>query len=179
MDDNNIHCPRQLSMLESIIQQVYSRPVSFFFCQNTRRIAARPHVHRHVCRLGNEQRLVAKALRIACGIDPLDRIRAAAIASRQYINMHPPLFKELRQANNKRRLARAANRDIADADHGPLQLVSFDKAATISDIFSRESRSIKRNKRRQHATPHACPLTISVSAATARAVAPASAEKTE
>ena len=71
-----------------------------------------------------KQRLVANPVRaVRCAVDQMRTALAAAIAAREKAGLHTRLAQQRRKLQGHRRLARAAHREIADADDRKLAAV--------------------------------------------------------
>ena len=119
-DQHDVEVARQSPMLEAIVQQVQLRTESLLG-QSPGGVAVFADDDRHSQLARDQQRLVAKFARRAARIDQRHARGLAPVAAREHIERNAALLQQLAQQNEERRLARAADREIADAHHRALQ----------------------------------------------------------
>ncbi|PMQ09404.1 hypothetical protein JaAD80_25995 [Janthinobacterium sp. AD80] len=93
--------------------------------------AVAPHHHGAAAALEDQQRLVAHLLRRGAGADGARRAVGAAVAARNHARAHAGVAQGLHQPDRQRRLAGAANKDIADDDDGHGQALGFQQIGAV------------------------------------------------
>jgi hypothetical protein len=77
--------------------------------------------HRRFQAAGDQQRFVAELRRQTPGIDHRHAARTAPVSARKHIEGDPARLEKFAQHDYERRLARAANRQVSNAHHRPVQ----------------------------------------------------------
>src|SRR5213593_1414347 len=134
------------AVLERVVEddRGYTEPVE----REARRVVAvRAHDHRHARQATREQeRLVARPLgvepdRRRVGDDP-DATGAAAVAATDDRGPVPEGRERLHRDLHRRRLARAADRQVADRDHGHRERARLEDAALIEPLARAEEATV-------------------------------------
>jgi hypothetical protein len=114
-------------------------------------VALRSHVNGNLRLTGNQQRFVAKLFGSASGLDAGSEQALAAVASGEYIHAQAAPFEGLGQSDGERRLARAARREIADADHRKTQPPHWLQTHQEPEFAKGERQPVERNQRNEQA----------------------------
>src|SRR5271156_5678830 len=95
----------------------------FAFRQLAGLVAVGPNIDRDAAITSDQQGFIPKTLGAARAVYALDCVRRSPVAAGQHIGMHTFALQQVRQTNHQWRLACAPNGEVADADHGPSQVL--------------------------------------------------------
>src|SRR5208282_475772 len=116
----NVEVASQRTVLKAVVEDVQSR-LEFPLSDSTRGIAAFTDDHRDAQPPRDQQRLIAEFRGVTGGFDNEDAATFAAVSAREHVEPNTAPFQQFTKRNHKRSLARAADRQISDADHRLLQ----------------------------------------------------------
>src|SRR5262245_39673123 len=122
-------------MLKPVIQQVDPDFGSqLFFRQQPGPIAAGADEHRAAQFARDQQRFIAELFRCAFGINSGGFRRLPSVSAREYIESDATRLEQLPKQHHEWRLARPADRQIADTDYGKPQPVWAQYMAIVKPV---------------------------------------------
>jgi hypothetical protein len=119
-NQHNIEITQQRSVLESIVEQMHLR-TKLLFREYSSLVAILPEYNRDLEAARDQQGFVAEFGSGAARLDLQNSARFAAVPARENVKWQVPCLEHLAQKNHKRSFARAAHREISDADDRPSQ----------------------------------------------------------
>ncbi len=139
-EQHDVEVAGQAPVLEAVIQQVKLR-TELPFRESSSFVAFLADDDRYAELAGDQQRLVAVLLRASLRIDQDDAFGLSPIAAREHVEGDPALMQQLAQQDEKGGLARASDRDVADAHHRALQPMNEQAALIVEPVTNVDGRA--------------------------------------
>src|SRR5258708_25171954 len=138
LEQHDIKIGVELAVLNAVIGKVQLAR-KFFFRQPPRFIAVSTDNDRDLKFARDQKRLIAKALRLAIGINHEDLSGTAPVSAGQNIEENAALFQQTTQRDHKRRLTAAAHGNISYTDNGTRQFSDRKELSVVEPVSDRHS----------------------------------------
>lgn len=157
VQDQDVDIAMKLAVLKAVVQKMRHLRWGWRlrvqrrwrrFSEDAGIVALRGHVDRYAGLARDQERLVAKFVGCAAGVDARGERTLPFVAAREDIDGEPKGAERLGERDGQRRLARAAGGEIADADHGKAQAADGLAAGGEASFSQGEAEAVERGERR-------------------------------